>query len=80
MTKLIGYTGRGAQKRARDRSLVATTKPRVVTLRDGSYVGAGDEIIKGDGTRDVRLYGAHDTSCWHSEAREAGLVFSYAEL
>lgn len=73
MAKLVGYKGADRHAKAMEASRRASTNPRVVELADGSLVGAGDTILRADGSRDHALYGARGTTGWLSEVvREEG--------
>lgn len=69
---VVGFRGRNALSRAMSASARASANPSVRELADGSLVGAGDTILRGNSQKqDVRLYGARGTSCWASELEEA---------
>ena len=67
MSAVVGYRGQDAEAKALAKSRWVTPNPRTSQLPDGSLVGVGDTIVRGDGTRDRVLYGARGTSAWASE-------------
>jgi hypothetical protein len=72
--KLCGYRT-NTSARAAARRATTQDRPRLIGLTDGTVVGCGDDITRGDSGRiDTMLYGARGTSAWLSEALAAGMV------
>jgi hypothetical protein len=72
--KLRGYRN-DTSARARAHRATTQDRPRLVGLTDGTVVGCGDDIARGDAGRiDAVLYGARGTSAWLSDALAAGMV------
>jgi len=70
--KLVGYK---THAKAHEASRYATAHPRTETLRDGTFVGVGDVILRDDTcSLDRGLYGARGTFAWRSEAVKSGLT------